>query len=68
MWEYGTVVVQVGKFGTLKDVLSEWGKQGWEAVGMCQTNWDNGPYGANPTIGVLLKRRSDVVRPVDVKR
>jgi hypothetical protein len=58
MWEYATVVVTSQQFATLSATLNEWGRHGWEAVGMAPVEWATGHVGqAIPNTGVLLKRR-----------
>ena len=69
MWEYATVVVTSQQFATLSATLNEWGRHGWEAVGMSPVEWANvGTVSAMPNVGVLLKRRIETERPVTFER
>jgi hypothetical protein len=74
MWEYLTVEVEGRYFNepesqtySLVGQLNSLGQEGWEAVGVVPTDWENATQWdgqgvsdyARPTIGILLKRLLD---------
>jgi hypothetical protein len=58
MWEYTTVSLKPGSFDALGELLNNWGRVGWEAVGISPIDWlSRENHMAEPVIGILLKRR-----------